>query len=69
MLLVCKKAIDKGDIVVNNDFYYWRRDKHEHVTGGEQVFKFEADPEKASNQNMEAMMELLEYAPWAEWSN
>ena len=69
MLLLCNKAIEKGDIPVEGKYDYWRQDIHEQVTGGKLVFLFDGgDPQKKSPKNMEAMMQLLEYAPRAHWS-
>ena len=35
-----EQAIEEGDIVVSGGFYYWKRDIHDHITGGKQTFHF-----------------------------
>ena len=35
-----QRAIDKGDIKVINDMYYWKREIHEHITGGKDTMRF-----------------------------
>ena len=63
-----QKAIDKGDLKVVNGMYYWHRDVHEHIKGGKDNFQFGGEPHAMSLEDKEKMMELLGYAPWAEWS-
>ena len=63
-----QKAIAKGDLKVNNGMYYWHRDIHEHIKGGKDNFQFGGEPHAMTLEDKEKMMELLGYAPWAEWS-
>ena len=60
-----QQAIDKGDLKVVNGMYYWHRDIHEHITGGKDNFKFE--PQAMTREDKGKMLELLDYAPWAQW--
>ena len=62
-------AIDKNHIQVMSDMYYWKRDIHEHITGGKESFKFGGgEPQQMSQKDMDRMRDLLNFAPWAEWS-
>ena len=63
-----QKAIDKGDLKVDNGMYYWHRNIHEHIKGGKDNIKFGGgEPHAMTLQDKEKMMELLDYAPWVEW--
>ena len=63
-----QEAIDKGDVTVNGKYFYWERDIHEEITGGKVAFHFDGgNPNQMSNQDIQAMLKLLEFAPWAEW--
>ena len=61
-----QKAIPKGDIKVINGMYYWHKDTHEHFTGGTDKFMFGGgEPHAMTLEDKEKMLELLDYAPWA----
>lgn len=61
-------AIEKGDVTVRGKYYYWERNIHEHITGGKQTFNFGGgNPKHMSQQDMQAMLQLLNFAPWAGW--
>ena len=63
-----QKAIDKSDLKVVNGMYYWHRDIHERITGGKDKFKFgKKEPHVMTVEDRDKMMELLDYAPWAQW--
>ena len=63
-----QQAIVKGDIQVKHGMYYWTRDIHEHITGGKDSYQFGGGgPQHMSQQDMHRFMELLNFAPWAEW--
>ena len=64
-----QEAIDEGDIQVSDGFYYWKRDIHDHITGGKQTFVFGGgDPRDMTQQDFGHMMSLLNNAPWADWA-
>ena len=65
-----QRAIDKGDIKVINDMYYWKREIHEQITGGKYTMRFGGgdQPAAMSQEDFSRMMELLDFAPWAKWS-
>ena len=63
-----QEAIDKGDVTVNGKYVDWERDIHEEITGGKVAFHvYGGNPNQMSNQDIQAMVKLLEFAPWAEW--
>ena len=59
-------AIDKGHIQVQNEMYYWTREFHEHITGGRDSYS--TGPQQMTQQDMQKLMELLNFAPWADWA-
>ena len=63
-----EKAMEKEDLKLLNGMYYWKRDIHEHITGGKDSFKFgKKDPSAMTIEDRDKMIELLDYAPWASW--
>ena len=62
-------AKDRKHIQVMNGVYHWTCDIHEHITSGKESFNFgRGEPQHMSQQDMQKMMDLLNFAPWAEWS-
>ena len=48
--------------------YYWQRDIHEHIVGGRDTMHFgSGEPHIMTYEDKEKMMELMDYAPWAQW--
>ena len=63
-----QKAIAKRDLKEVNGMFYWHRDIHEHITGSKDRLKFGGgEPHAMTLEDKEKMMELLDYAPWANW--
>jgi hypothetical protein len=60
-----QEAIDEGDLKLKDGMYYWRRDIHEHITGGKDTIAFGSG--EMTNADKEKMIELLDFAPWAKW--
>jgi len=61
-----QSAIDKGHIQVQNDMYIWQREIHEHISGG--TDSYSSGPQQMTQQDMQKLMELLNFAPWADWA-
>ena len=62
-----QKAITKGDLNVNNGKFYWQHEVHEHITGGQDTFQGSFGEQHMSTQDMQKFMEVMNWAPWAEW--
>ena len=63
-----EKALAKGHLKFVNGMYYWHRDIHEHTKGGKFTMKFGGgEPHAMTLDDKDKMMELLDYAPWANW--
>ena len=61
-----QSAIDKGHIQVQNDMYIWQREIHEHISGG--TDSYSSGPQQMTQQDMQKLLELLHFAPWADWA-
>ena len=63
-----EKAMEKEDLKLLNGMYYWKRDIHEHITGGKDSFKIgKKDPSAMTIEDRDKMLELMDYAPWVQF--
>ena len=60
------RAIEKGHIKVKDDMFFWTREFHEHITGGKDSYS--TGPQAMTQDDMQKLLELLNYAPWANWA-
>ena len=61
-------SLEKGDLKLVKGMYYWHREIHEHTKGGSFTMTFGGgEPQAMTLDDKDKMMELLDYAPWANW--